>query len=177
VRTVLLTAISLFVALFPARAANPAAYRTPQWEDCVRAATTAAAARIKRCTELIGSISLSPSDRSEAYLRRGHAYLNDGQYTSAVADLGRLLSDSAVPSEIIVEATLQRGVAYAMLGDLRMARADVEMAFNLSSKSPDSNLSTRVEAVRGFLDAVAGGILAPSMLVKILDANVVPKNK
>jgi tetratricopeptide (TPR) repeat protein len=141
--------------------------------DCIRSPQTSADARIQECSNLIVGFERTASQYlSEAYLRRGHAYLNKGQYESAIADYDKVLGGAQVSSDLIMEASLQRGVAYAVKGDMQRAQTDVEKAFDLTKES--SPQYPRVAMIQGLLTLVKGGYVrnGASKLLELVDADV-----
>lgn len=146
------------------------AHAEENWGYCTRSTTVSPELRIRDCTDRINKFMMLVDD-GESYMRRGQAYLDSGQYRLAIADYDLA---SAYGSQTI-DALLQRGVAYALLGDFQHAEQDLEAALSWAEwaqRPPNDPLLVRVKLARGLLVAVKNGIQGPEVLRQVVEATV-----
>lgn len=87
---------------------------------------------IAACTEAIWRGGRDPG--FDVYCNRGHAYLNNGDYESAIADLTKALQLNPE----CIEAYYNRGVAYNENGDFESAIADYTQAIRLDPEDSEA---------------------------------------
>jgi serine protease inhibitor/Tfp pilus assembly protein PilF len=108
--------------------------RADDWTECANADEWEKA--IAACNRLIAQGGLSRSKLATAYSNRGAAYLNQGEYDLALADLNRsvrLDPDAAL-------TYYNRGATHFFVKDYRKAISDLTRALRLNESHPDSYL-------------------------------------
>jgi tetratricopeptide (TPR) repeat protein len=100
------------------------------------------AAAIKACTAVIDSLDVGYVI-DVAYLHRGIAYQQKGNFESAIADF----SEAINLNPAYAEAYFHRGTAYQAKGDYGSAIADFDQVIQLDPKDPEA-YNSRGEAYR-----------------------------
>jgi lipoprotein NlpI len=116
---------------------------SPQWQSCTGNSDVDWAEQIKSCTVLIESSYETTEHRVLAYMRRGIAYDNQGEFDQAIADYKEALGLNPQKAQ----AYYNRGNTYWHKGDYVHAIADFNDAIKLDPKSAPAYRSRGLAAL------------------------------
>jgi tetratricopeptide (TPR) repeat protein len=177
----------LFVTILAGAMPIEKAHALPDasWGNCTRSIDMSADARLASCNDIYyrkecEKYGLLP-DCDEIRFRRGQAYLDKGEYRLAIKDYDMAIKQRETPvgaslPELVryttAEVYLQRGVAYALAGDLSRAQQDIDEAGRGWDGVNDIQLRMRIRVVGTHLIMIENGVEPLSELRGILEGKI-----
>lgn len=181
----------LLLLVFALLGATPAAkaqfMSDAEWGKCTRSIDISPDVRITGCNDVYNRKEcekyLNLPDCDEIRFRRGQAYLDKGEYRLAIKDYDRAIKLRERPKPgplpevgrgLAAEVYLHRGVAYALLGDLRRAQQDVDEAGRLANSVHylPEELTYRIKIISAHVTLVANRVEPASTLREMLETKI-----